>query len=53
MELSTADGEGACVMMGKILLDINMAVLEESGSLLDSCILHGQPKSTESGKHSY
>lgn len=35
IELSTADGEGACVMMGKILLDINMAVLEENGSFSD------------------
>ncbi|XP_044278984.1 neural Wiskott-Aldrich syndrome protein isoform X3 [Varanus komodoensis] len=49
IELSTTDGEGACVMMGKILLDINMAVLEENRSLLDSCVPRGQPKSNESG----
>lgn len=35
IELSAANGEGACVMMGKILLDINMAVLEENGSSSD------------------
>lgn len=53
IELSTADGEGACILMGKILLDINMAVLEENGSLLNSCVPHGQPKSAKSGKHGY
>lgn len=53
IELSTADGEGACVMMGKILLDINMAVLEENGSPLESCVPRGQPKPNESGKHAF
>lgn len=54
IELSTADGEGACFMMGKVLLDINMAVLEENAnSLDDSCIPRGQLKSNTNGKQGF
>lgn len=52
IDLSASDGEGACVMMGKILLDINMAVLEENENLFTgSCIPRGQPRSKPDGKN--
>lgn len=50
IELSTPDGEGACLKMGKILLDINMAVLEEYNSFQGSFIPCGHLRSKPDGK---
>lgn len=52
IELSTPDGEGACLMMGKILLDINMAVLEEYNSF-HSFIPRGLLRPKPNGKKKF
>lgn len=53
IELSTPDGESACVLMGKILLDINMAVLEEDISFQSSFIPRGNLRSKPDGKNNF
>lgn len=53
IELAAPDGEGACLMMGKILLDINMAVLEEYNSSQGSFISRGHLSSKPDGKKDF
>lgn len=53
IELSTPAGECACVMMGKILLDINMAVLEEYNCFQGSFIPRGHLRSKPDGKKNF
>lgn len=53
IELSIPDGEGACVLMGKILLDINMAVLEEYNSFQGIFIPRGHLRCKPDGKSNF
>lgn len=53
IELSIPDGEGACVLMGKILLDINMAVLEEYNSFQGAFIPRGHLRCKPDGKNNF
>lgn len=53
IELSTPAGECACVMMGKILLDINMAVLEEYNCFQGSFIPRGHLRCKPDGKKNF
>lgn len=53
IELSIPDGESACVLMGRILLDINMAVLEENSSFQSSFIPRGNLRSKPDGKNNF